>query len=873
LVQIGNYVDTTFTISNLGVGELLGNVSEGSDQFDLVSGSGQYYLSNGQVHAVTVRFAPASAGSHQCTVETGTHICSDVTVTGSAYACPPDSVLYVNADASGAGDGTSWTDAFTDLQDALARADLCGNVTNIWVADGTYYPTSGSERDATFELRDNLAVYGGFAGTESSRSERDLSSSTTILSGDIGTAGDINDNSYHVVTGSYTDSTAVLDGFTITAGHASVVTAFGGGMFNEEGSPTLRNLIFRGNKARENGAGMYNWSGSNPRLYNCVFFDNRAEDFGGGICNIASSPVIVNCSFCRNRADDGGAALYNNTGSNPTVTNVVMWADSTDFMGLPEILNQYSSYPVISCSCIQYCGGSGSGWEGKYGIDGGGNTDRNAGYVDMATGDLHLLERSYAIDAGDSTVYGLPDTDIEGNPRIQDGNIDMGAYEGENNIITVSIDTHPGALEITVDSDTFTSLYSFDARSGTVHEIGAITPQVSGDTIFSFTGWSDAGDTVHNITVPQYDDVTFTATYSWAFTCALIDSVVDVPADQGGWARVYFRRSHYDNASEQYPIERYDLHRRVDDPVLAAAVISEGKLCEDGRVEYMGRIFIIEGEVSVQTEEVAGRSESPEIYTASPPGVWEVVGTVSAAQQAHYIALAPTNADSAATIPWAVYYLSAHSTNPSLFYDSPADSGYSVDNIAPGVPLGMAVAYNTGSGNQISWNDSPEPDFQYYRVYRGESEDFEPGPSNLVHETAAASWTDPDHDGSDVYYKVSALDHAGNESDPASPETITGDDHLPMPEAFALYQNAPNPFNPSTLIRFDLPHATYVNLRIYNAGGKLVAEIADGIMEAGYREIVWKGQDRSGSRVASGVYFYRLIAGDFSQTRKMVLLR
>jgi len=872
-VQAGSYTDTTFTISNVGVGELLGNVSGLCNHFSVVSGSGQYSLLNGQSHTVTVRFAPTAAGSHQCTIETGTYLCSDVTVTGSAYACPPDSVLYVDADASGACDGTSWADAFTDLKEGFARADLCGSVTQIWVAEGTYYPTQGAERDSTFRLRDGLAVYGGFAGTESELSERDLSANTTILSGNIGAAGDINDNSYHVVTASYTDSTAVLDGFTITAGHASVVTGTGGGMYNEEGSPTLRNLIFRQNKAREYGGGMYNCYGSNPRLYNCVFFDNTAEYYGGGISNVASRPSIVNCSFCRNRANDGGAALYNNTSSNPTITNTIMWADSTAFMGLPEILNQNSSLPVISYSCIQYCGGSGTGWEGKYGIDGGNNTDKDADYMDMATGDLHLLEGSFASDAGDSTVYGLPDTDIEGSPRIQDSNVDMGAYEGENNIITVSIDTHPGQLEVTVDGDTFTTLYSFATRSGMIHEIGAPTPQVSGDTIFSFTGWSDAGDTVHSITVPQYDDLTLTATYSWAYTCASIDSIVDVPADQGSWVRVYFRRSHYDNTSEQYPIERYDLHRRVDDPALAAAVISEGKICENGRVEYMGRIFIVEAEVTVESEEKAVQSESSENYTAAPPGVWEVVGTVSAAQQTQYIALAPTNADSAAAIPWAVYYVSAHATNPALFYDSPADSGYSVDNIAPGVPLGMSVAYNTGSGNQIAWDPSPEQDFQYYRVYRGQSEEFEPAPGNLVHQTAASAWTDPDYDGCSVYYKVTALDHAGNESEPASPETVTGDDRLPVPKEFALYQNVPNPFNPSTVIRFDLPSASHVKLRLYNARGELVAELADGVMEAGRREVVWKGLDRSGSRVASGIYFYRLTAGRFVQTRKMVLLR
>ena len=72
--------------------------------------------------------------------------------------------------------------------------------------------------------------------------------------------------------------------------------------------------------------------------------------------------------------------------------------------------------------------------------------------------------------------------------------------------------------------------------------------------------------------------------------------------------------------------------------------------------------------------------------------------------------------DAAATVPWSVYYISAHTTTPSIFFDSPPDSGYSVDNIAPGVPLGMSVAYNTGSGNELAWDPSPEPDFQYYRM-------------------------------------------------------------------------------------------------------------------------------------------------------------
>ncbi|HSG27131.1 MAG TPA: hypothetical protein VLA34_01535, partial [Candidatus Krumholzibacterium sp.] len=257
------------------------------------------------------------------------------------------------------------------------------------------------------------------------------------------------------------------------------------------------------------------------------------------------------------------------------------------------------------------------------------------------------------------------------------------------------------------------------------------------------------------------------------FEYAVIDSIVDVPGDQGGWARIYFRRSIYDYALEtEIPITGYDMHRRVEDPALIAAILAKATEKEDEparKVEHDGIFYKVNGDVS------------PE-----PPGLWEVVGSISARQRDQYIGLVPTLGDSAATIPWTVYYIAAYTTTPSVFFDSPADSGYSVDNIAPGVPLGMSIAYNTGSGNELAWDPSPEPDFQYYRVYRGDDEGFVPGPGSLVHETASPAWTDPDYDGWDVHYKVTALDHAGNESEAATAASVTGDDVPGVPEAYAL---------------------------------------------------------------------------------------
>ena len=107
--------------------------------------------------------------------------------------------------------------------------------------------------------------------------------------------------------------------------------------------------------------------------------------------------------------------------------------------------------------------------------------------------------------------------------------------------------------------------------------------------------------------------------------------------------------------------------------------------------------------------------------------------------------------------------LTTHTLVPFTWYSSEPDSGYSIDNIAPGVPLGFVAAYNTGSGNELSWNPSPEEDFQYYRIYRGSEESFVPDPSTLAAQTAAPEWNDPEYDGWDVYYKITAVDHAGNE--------------------------------------------------------------------------------------------------------------
>ncbi len=209
-----------------------------------------------------------------------------------------------------------------------------------------------------------------------------------------------------------------------------------------------------------------------------------------------------------------------------------------------------------------------------------------------------------------------------------------------------------------------------------------------------------------------------------------------------------------------------------------------------------------------------------------------------------------------------------------MFFDSPPDSGYSLDNLEPAVPVGFTVAYNGSSGNELTWEPAEDEDFRYFNVYRGTDPSFVPSPEILVHQTVQTEWLDPVTDGWHYHYKLTAVDFAGNESDPASPQGATGIGTTPVSEYFALHANVPNPFNPSTVIRFDVPaRGGYVTIEIFDVNGRLVRTLADGEQTPGAKTVVWFGDNNRGEDAATGVYLCRMTAPGFEQTRKITLLR
>lgn len=198
---------------------------------------------------------------------------------GSALA----QTRYVKPSATGTGDGSSWANASADLQ-AMITTTSSGS--QVWVAAGTYKPGGSS-----FSMKAGVAIYGNFAGTETALSQRTLTTPlNTILSGDIGTVGVRSDNCNTIIDNSTNNltNTAILDGFVIS--DASGNGSFGGGMYNYNSSPTVRNCLFQNNAVRSSGGSggaMMNWADgggklASPTLINCSFLNNSAN-FGGGL--------------------------------------------------------------------------------------------------------------------------------------------------------------------------------------------------------------------------------------------------------------------------------------------------------------------------------------------------------------------------------------------------------------------------------------------------------------------------------------------------------------------------------------------------------------------------------------------------------------
>lgn len=405
---------------------------------------------------------------------------------------------YVTPSGTGTMNGSSWTNAFpgTSLQNAI---NLSSTGDEVWVAHGTYYPTTSASRTNSFNMKNGVVIYGGFIGTEPFLSFRYLGTAQqSILSGNIGTAA-YSDNSYHVIYNTALNNTAIIDGFVITDGNANgtagTIDEGGAGIYNFGGfggtcTPTIRNCIFRNHTATY-GAAIFN-HGSNggnasPIISHCIFENNVATGAAGAIDNYGyagnASPQIINCLFVNNSATLTGGAIHcwgGGGGNASPFINASTFFNNTANVGGGAVVadnqNTGSGFSgnasIILLNCILY-GNTAPVGPQFYNI---GTANINATYsnIDFAgqttphvlsgattgnvSGDplfgdqsdpdgadniyrtaddgLQIMLASPVMNAGNNA--GAPAYDLRMLSRITGGNIEIGAYE--DNPLTFGVD-------------------------------------------------------------------------------------------------------------------------------------------------------------------------------------------------------------------------------------------------------------------------------------------------------------------------------------------------------------------------------------------------------------------------------------------------
>jgi predicted outer membrane repeat protein len=426
------------------------------------------------------------------------------------------------------GDQVDWSNPCA-LQTALSNTV---SDSELWVAAGTYTPTMGVTRTASFHLVDSVALYGGFSGGETLRAQRNITTNITILSGDIGTHGDSSDNAYHVVTTSGVTNTAILDGFTIADGNANgpYPDDHGGGMCNNSGSPTLRSLTFFSNTAAY-GGGMDNYD-SDPTLANVTFLSNSGT-YGGGIGNHGgSNPTLTNVTFISNSAFIGGG-MDNYLGSSPTLINVTFTSNSAAIGGGMDI---DSSYPALtnvtfsSNSATELGGGVSilSGWptltnvtfsSNWAGRDGGGMYNESNG--SPALSNVTFTGNSASQDGGGlyNTNGSRPTltnvTFISNTANVHGG----GLYNnsGDLTLINVTISSNSASQDggglynsqgkPTLTNVTFSS-NSATGRGGGIYNAFGSSPTIT-NTTFSANSATDGGGMYNAGISPRLTSVTF----------------------------------------------------------------------------------------------------------------------------------------------------------------------------------------------------------------------------------------------------------------------------------------------------------------------------------------------------------------------------
>jgi FlgD Ig-like domain len=345
---------------------------------------------------------------------------------------------------------------------------------------------------------------------------------------------------------------------------------------------------------------------------------------------------------------------------------------------------------------------------------------------------------------------------------------------------------------------------------------------------------------------------------SWGQPEPVLVSVADIPGDQGGKVKVDWMASGWDVPSLQ-TISHYSVWRATD-AVVAATVASR---CATVRhPSDIPRCF-------------AGHAIWVQ-HLASGDYYWEWVGNQDAHYRSAYSFSASTRSDSTTLGPAEhFFFVSAHTADPYVFFDSNIMSGHSVDNLAPAAPL-LLTAQRVGADVVLRWHGVSVPDLLHYAVYRATSPGVTAVPIHFVSNAVDTVLVDTTPPSSSAYYVVTALDIHENQSVPSNEASVspsTGVSETVPINGLTVLPNRPNPFTGTTELAVGLPAASGIEIEVYDAAGRRARAQIVSRRQAGWQRITFDGRDDAGRLLPSGIYFMRFRVRGDTVTRKLVIAR
>ncbi len=400
-----------------------------------------------------------------------------------------DAQIYVVEVSGGMQNGTSWADAYTDLQTAIYNASA-GDT--IWVAQGTYKPlidTLGNiptlPEDRSFWLKNGVVIYGGFNGTETALSQRDPINQKATLEGQV-IPGSFAEHVLYVYAG--VDSTAIMDGFILQHGKSTTTsTAKNGSGLMLRGDAGFYNMVFKNNQTYNQGGAVYAES-SSSKFVRCRFQENQTVMYDGAACNLVYSDIKMNnCIFDGNQAGRFGGAITT-VETNLLVQNGTFHANTAG----SNIFQFSTSGNIVFNNCIfsnqtapQVAGNSGATVSFSDGLM---PLDNNwlilcstcigatPTFTNPGTGDYSLAQGSRGIDETLTTTPVNMYDDYAGNPRLVGLSMDMGAFEYQDFVAVdaalalpkIKVYPSPASTDLAIQSEETTERISIYNIAGQV---------------------------------------------------------------------------------------------------------------------------------------------------------------------------------------------------------------------------------------------------------------------------------------------------------------------------------------------------------------------------------------------------------------------